>query len=650
MRIAASVLPAALLLLGTAGADVHMVTNTDDSGPGSLRWAIDAANLYGGADTITFDPGLSGSTIYPETPLSPITDSRTTIDGDINDDGAPDIELRGSLLTVGGHGLTIKGNRTTIIGLAISKFTWSGIRIIGVSNCKIRACHVGVALDGWHGPGNDRHDIYLSDAEDTVIGGRGTNGRNIVCGGAASRGTFGIGLLQCRRTTIVGNYIGVTRDGTATFGRGGYGIGLVADEGGPECAENTIGGNRASEHNVLGGLKQAILLLGASRNVIAGNYLGLAPDGNSVRRIGQWAIGVGVGSCDNTIGGTTPGERNVIAGANIGVFVLGRNTSGNTIQGNYFGLNAAGTRQRSFGTGVLVSEGGENLTIGGDSAAAGNYFTSKDRSSKVGAYFVRARPGIVIGHNKFGVRPNGRDALVSDYGICILAGSAQITDNEVVRAAAGIALGGTSGDRFGVFRNRIRRCVYGVSLLGNARFNLGDLGNTPTSDDGRNRFIRSNLWHIYNTSTSRVKAEGNSFGTTNRSEIDAKIYDKRDNSSYGRVDFSPLIGGVLPAGEAEPILAITGATAVPTSNGGAQITFALSAPASVTATVLNLAGRPVRELCHARACAAGRNSLTWHGCSDGGLAVAGGMYLVRMAARDDEGQQSSALTQVRVRR
>ncbi len=636
------------LLLNTPGStDTYRVTNTDDTGPGSLRWAIDAANLYGGSDTIAFDPALSGSVIYPETPLPAITDSRTTIDGDINDDGVPDIELRGSLLTVGGHGLTIKGNRTTIIGLAVLKFTWSGIRIIGVSNCRIRACHVGVALDGWHGPGNDRHDIYLSNADDTVIGGRGPNARNIICGGAASRNTFGIGLLQCRRTTISGNYIGVTRDGVATFGRGGYGIGMAGSEHAPDCVDNVVGGTRASERNVLGGLKQGILIIQASRNVISGNYLGLGPDGSGIRRIGQWAIGLGPGAADNRIGGTTPGERNVIAGTNAGVCVLGPGTSGNTIQGNYFGLNAAGTRQRSFGTGVAVSEGGENLAIGGDTAAAGNYFTSKDRSGKVGAYFVRARPGIVIRHNKFGVRPDGRDALLSDYGICILQGSAQITDNEIVRAVAGIALAGGSADRFGVFRNRIRRCVYGVSLVGNARFSLGNLGNTPTSDDGRNRFLRNNLWHIYNTSTNRVKAEGNSFGTTDRSEIDAKIYDKRDNSSYGRVDFSPLIGGVLPTGETRPVLAITGVAAVPTG-GGAEIVFSLSAPADVTATVLNIAGRPIRALCRATDCEAGTNTLTWNGCSDAGLTVPSGVYLVELAATSADGSQARGLAAVRV--
>lgn len=59
-----------------------VVSNTNDSGAGSLRAAIDAANATSGFDTITFDIGTSGSThtIQLLTPLPVITD-RIYIDG-----------------------------------------------------------------------------------------------------------------------------------------------------------------------------------------------------------------------------------------------------------------------------------------------------------------------------------------------------------------------------------------------------------------------------------------------------------------------------------------------------------------------------------------------------------------------------------------
>ncbi|MEO2031700.1 MAG: NosD domain-containing protein, partial [Planctomycetaceae bacterium] len=59
-----------------------VVSNSHDSGTGSLRAAIDAANSNAGFDTITFDIGADGSThtIQPQTPLPTITD-RVYIDG-----------------------------------------------------------------------------------------------------------------------------------------------------------------------------------------------------------------------------------------------------------------------------------------------------------------------------------------------------------------------------------------------------------------------------------------------------------------------------------------------------------------------------------------------------------------------------------------
>ena len=48
----------ALLSIGTAAADTYPVTNTNDSGAGSLRQAIIDANGHSGPDTISFNiPG-----------------------------------------------------------------------------------------------------------------------------------------------------------------------------------------------------------------------------------------------------------------------------------------------------------------------------------------------------------------------------------------------------------------------------------------------------------------------------------------------------------------------------------------------------------------------------------------------------------------
>ena len=57
------------------------MTNTNDSGPGSLRQAILNANANPGLDTITFDiPGAGVHTISPASALPAITDP-VVIDG-----------------------------------------------------------------------------------------------------------------------------------------------------------------------------------------------------------------------------------------------------------------------------------------------------------------------------------------------------------------------------------------------------------------------------------------------------------------------------------------------------------------------------------------------------------------------------------------
>src|SRR5438128_1811143 len=60
----------------------YLVTNTSDSGAGSLRQAILDANANAGADTIQFSIGTQGSqqTISPTSALPSLTD-QVTIDG-----------------------------------------------------------------------------------------------------------------------------------------------------------------------------------------------------------------------------------------------------------------------------------------------------------------------------------------------------------------------------------------------------------------------------------------------------------------------------------------------------------------------------------------------------------------------------------------
>ena len=62
--------PQEVLRQFNTGVPLLYVRNTNDSGEGSLRWAIEEANALAGADTIRFDIGGGGpQTIQLSSPL-----------------------------------------------------------------------------------------------------------------------------------------------------------------------------------------------------------------------------------------------------------------------------------------------------------------------------------------------------------------------------------------------------------------------------------------------------------------------------------------------------------------------------------------------------------------------------------------------------
>src|SRR5262245_42214293 len=90
----------AILLAGLADAATFTVTNTDDTGAGSLRQAIDDANATPGADTIVFNiPGAGVHTITPQS-LLPIVNEAVTIDGYTQPGSSPNTNATGALNSV----------------------------------------------------------------------------------------------------------------------------------------------------------------------------------------------------------------------------------------------------------------------------------------------------------------------------------------------------------------------------------------------------------------------------------------------------------------------------------------------------------------------------------------------------------------------
>jgi len=96
------------------------------------------------------------------------------------------------------------------------------------------------------------------------------------------------------------------------------------------------------------------------------------------------------------------------------------------------------------------------------------------------------------------------------------------------------------------------------------------------------------------------------------------------------------------------VLALTGVSAAQTSVG-AQLNFTLSSAADVTATVINVAGRPIRTIVTDSPMDEGINTLLWDRRDENGLNVPSGLYMIRVDARDPGGAQTSGMATVPLR-
>jgi hypothetical protein len=153
------------------------------------------------------------------------------------------------------------------------------------------------------------------------------------------------------------------------------------------------GGGSAGKHAVIRGL--AInrfslngIHLQSNFNVVAGNFVGTNPQGTVAQPNQNDGIRIAFAR-NNTVGGTSPGDRNLSSGNTIdGIHVVGdlaHPATQNVIQGNFVGVNAAGTgsvgnrpgapapgtpQGNSF-FGIEISGGNNNL-VGGTTSGARN--------------------------------------------------------------------------------------------------------------------------------------------------------------------------------------------------------------------------------------------------------------------------------------
>lgn len=419
----------------TAAATTFIVTNTDDSGPGSLRQAITDANANAGADTIVFNIQGTALTITPTSlPLPDITDP-VTIDGFTQPgfQGKPVVELNGAELRVvpQGAGLTIKCGDSVVRGLVINGFSIAGIQLSGTEQSPtghniIEGNFIGTDISGTAPGGRQPRGINIGifgsgffGSNSNLIGGTHSNARNVISGNGQ-----GIRILVDGSTSnlVQGNYIGTDFTGSAPLGNSNEGI-FIFDQ-----PDNTIGGMQPGAQNLISGNHLGVAITGplepgslvqATGNLIQGNYLGTNFDGTSAIGNATEGVLINLGAAANTIGGATAGACNVISGNLHNGVVIGSEGSAprsdNIVQGNLIGTDSSGAAALgNVRNGVIISDAGNPSMIkknvisanGQDGVSIGGFYLDPDTGAP-----LFGGSGTVVEDNMIGADVSGAKDL-----------------------------------------------------------------------------------------------------------------------------------------------------------------------------------------------------------------------------------------------
>ena len=465
-----------------------VVTNTKDSGVGSLRaaifYAIDNVNTTVTFNIPTNDVGHIGS-VYVIQPSDVMTTPGlgTTIDGSTQPSGnpnGPSIVLDGSVGPQPDYhapAFYLSGANATIRSLAIRNSPVDGIQIAGAgaTGNTIAGCFFGLDPTGTIAAPNTYSNVSLTNgARGNTVGGTTVAARNVLSGNDAA-GVF-IADPATTNNIVTGNYIGTDRTGTIAVANNYAGV-IIANG----AHGNVIGGTSAGAGNVISGNDSGITMYdaGTSQNRVEGNYIGLDPTGTLPLPNDSTGVTLFGGVQQNSIGGSAPGAGNVISGnGEDGVVIVDQNTSGNIVAGNLIGLDAAGTSERpNGGSGVYIFGGAHDNIVGGTNAGARNFLSGNDGDG-VTISDDDTNNNRVQG-NTIGLGPPGGNVANGFRGVVMQAGAQNNLIGGSTIGAANIISGNTI-EGIDVFGDG----TIGNTFQRNDIFNNGDIGIRLDSNSG----------------------------------------------------------------------------------------------------------------------------------------------------------------------
>jgi CSLREA domain-containing protein len=351
---------------GTTTSVGNLIANPGADGRISLREAIQATNATAGGNTVTFgiplmdanhlyyqDNGIGGFGAPVVTTLADLAtpSSPTIANYDVDypagtarswyriqmGSALPPITSplvliattqplstpgTGPVIEVNGGGFQMLdlqpgSSGSTIRGFVIENGNFFGIRIQGSSNNVVVGNFLGTNVAGTAaGPGNTVAGVYIGGsaaaANDNRIGGTILADRNIISANAIDGIEITGGAGGAARTLVQGNFIGTDVTGTVDLGNTNQGIAVF----GTLNTNTVIGGTAPNAGNVISGNNGYGILIasaGTSGTLVQGNKIGTNAAGTAgiPNTVG---IRLDAGSVsNNTIGGTTAAEANIIA-------------------------------------------------------------------------------------------------------------------------------------------------------------------------------------------------------------------------------------------------------------------------------------------------------------------------------------------------
>ena len=217
------------------------------------------------------------------------------------------------------------------------------------------------------------------------------------------------------------------------------------------------------------------LSVASNGNTIEGDFIGTDPTGMATSGMATYQVYVSSSSSNNVIGGTTPAARNVIVGGNTNVLLEVVNN--NTVQGNYLGINAAGTA--ALPTGMiddLVVSSSKNNTIGGTDPGAGNVIFAPRSAVVFGQANIITTDGNVLQGNRIGTDAGGTSGLGGQYGVAA-SGTGAGTVNTIGGTAAG-AGNLISGSGIGILFQGDGTWITQGNLIGTDPTGIQPVGNS----------------------------------------------------------------------------------------------------------------------------------------------------------------------------